>query len=1174
MKRLVFIIAMAAVCSLSFAQGDNSRKLSLTTKMFLSELKDGGFDHAKQAERLKARRARGEQPVMRRSKNDGRIYAAPDTINGRAYISAFIRLDDSNNTSAIEALGVQVQCRFKNGLITANIPVDKLHEVASLNEVKELDVATLMKPCTDLARKRTNVDDILNTTFTIREGIDEKIDGSGVLLAVIDEGIDFSHIAFKDKEGKNRILRIYVYDGINEELTEMERGSSWALDFTDNPLKDHGTHTASTAGGSSIIIDGSNVTVTDNHANATYGGMAPAADLILCGVKDLKNTYIANAFYQIIQWTDDLDMPLVVSNSYSNQVGPHDGVSGKIAEVCNQFFDDKPNRICLFSAGNEADKSKEGGGKHILADASADNPIGAIIRSSSGGNSYNGAILGAWARSSCKNGFICHVYILNNSTGAVLADVNIGNWDNTIGGIENYYSGSLTAYYNDYGTKQGVVLYADDMKANGNYSLAFEISPVNGSSAFDLWAGESDYLTNHLLTENHNWIAGSDDMSVGDEATIENVISIGAYVSRIKGKDYKGNEHQLPDEYRSGDIAPFSGFATVGQSPTGQIYPWITAPGTLVVAAVNHFHDKDGYIDDTYNDYNGYRINKSKTSPYGTMNGTSMATPVAAGIVALWLQAAKEKGLQLTTSKVKDIMWRTSIVDNFVQGANSYRFGNGKIDALAGLNYILNPPTIEPSTTNIVFHGEVGETISKTIKVKMLNVESNVTVRATLSDENGVFSIDKPTIVVGENGTDITVTWSPTEVGTTSATLTLFATDAADVVVHLEGNVLAPPAISVNTNRLEFTAKPHGVSTRTLTVQGYRLREDAVLFTGKNDGVFSINKTDIPAKYLDEPTTVIVSFSPKSTGNFTDTLTIVSGNATNKISLYGSAGDAGTLARFEYWFDDETPGNKTITLNGTEDVIDSEIDTEALTVGVHTLHVRAIQTDGEYSCSPVSTTLFFKRPIGTANQIEYWFDDDRDNIGMVSGTLDGQKYEFISDLNLDDVTPGHHRLYLRAVSGDKKVVGAVTSVPVIVKSLYAGDATMASFSIVVDDKTVAFGPLASEKVVNFSYVLDVSELSLGTHQLKTTFWNSLGLSMTEQTPFKVVEVVKVFGDVNLDGTVDVADIASVITVMAGSAGVSSAQADVNGDGVVDVADIATIISEMAARARMLNETEE
>ena len=61
-------------------------------------------------------------------------------------------------------------------------------------------------------------------------------------------------------------------------------------------------------------------------------------------------------------------------------------------------------------------------------------------------------------------------------------------------------------------------------------------------------------------------------------------------------------------------------------------------------------------------------------------------------------------------------------------------------------------------------------------------------------------------------------------------------------------------------------------------------------------------------------------------------------------------------------------------------------------------------------------------------------------------------------------------------------------------------------------------------------------------------------------------------DVNGDFTVDVADIATVISAMASSStepqsGTAPNPADVNKDGVVDVADIATIISEMAANTR-------
>ena len=51
------------------------------------------------------------------------------------------------------------------------------------------------------------------------------------------------------------------------------------------------------------------------------------------------------------------------------------------------------------------------------------------------------------------------------------------------------------------------------------------------------------------------------------------------------------------------------------------------------------------------------------------------------------------------------------------------------------------------------------------------------------------------------------------------------------------------------------------------------------------------------------------------------------------------------------------------------------------------------------------------------------------------------------------------------------------------------------------------------------------------------------------------------GDVNGDGTVDVADIASIIDVMSGT--ITLEDADVNGDGTIDVADIASVISIMA-----------
>ena len=65
-------------------------------------------------------------------------------------------------------------------------------------------------------------------------------------------------------------------------------------------------------------------------------------------------------------------------------------------------------------------------------------------------------------------------------------------------------------------------------------------------------------------------------------------------------------------------------------------------------------------------------------------------------------------------------------------------------------------------------------------------------------------------------------------------------------------------------------------------------------------------------------------------------------------------------------------------------------------------------------------------------------------------------------------------------------------------------------------------------------------------------------------------VITPYGDVNGDFAVDVADISSVISVMAGTPNVSAEQADVNQDGTVDVADISKVITIMAENARRLN----
>ena len=692
-------------------------KLSITTQMFLNEL-NGEIGFAPTTQSTKQRGGTHLDPSqLRKGKLGKRLYASPDTINGKVYIAAYLTLNDPDELSAVESEGVILQEQFDNGLFTSLIPVDKIEQLASQSNVARIEVSPLKYPSTQTARQSTNVDDVLTLSpDAISAGLSTTYDGTGVLLGVIDTGIDFQHIAFKDINGDYRMKRAYVYNG-----RSADEYSTFEELTTDNAYEDHGTHTSSTAGGSSVVVNGTSVTVTDQHTSATYGGMAPGADLYLAGVNGLKSTYLDVAMKKIVAYADAKGVPVVVSNSWGSQMGPHDG-TGSTATTYSSFFgDNHPNHIALFAASNDGDRPMdgEGGGFHVGGTASASNPLATILRCPSlsdhdAGYLYYEVLGSAWCRTK-NNNMRCKFYVLDKSGNikAESKEITPSTNGTSVSGLSKYYSGDLYVF-KDYITasnKTQILIYTEELTSqsyskttkNGrtyytsDYTLAVEIYPSRNSVEIDMWAaGDYNYFTNYLTTNGHTWKNGDDDMSVSDEATMPCAISVGAYVSSDTWTDFTGTGWTSAGYYTLSDIAPFSSYATAEASPTGLQYPWITAPGARLAAGVNHYHNAevDDYSYYYYNDeedYNSDLVVNNANYPYAMMEGTSMATPTTAGIVALWLQAAKEVGKNMTVNDVKHVMKMTAINDDFTTtGPNASHFGNGKIDALAGINYILN----------------------------------------------------------------------------------------------------------------------------------------------------------------------------------------------------------------------------------------------------------------------------------------------------------------------------------------------------------------------------------------------------------------------------------------------------------------------------------------------------
>ena len=274
-------------------------------------------------------------------------------------------------------------------------------------------------------------------------------------------------------------------------------------------------------------------------------------------------------------------------------------------------------------------------------------------------------------------------------------------------------------------------------------------------------------------------------------------------------------------------------------------------------------------------------------SRYGSMSGTSMATPTTTGIMALWLQANPE----LTANDIKQVFSQTAVRDSYVTGTNGAHFGKyGKLDALAGLKKIApceDVPTITATPTSIDF-GNVtaGATTTKTFNVQGANLEGNI----SLAVSGTGYSISSTSVTknTAENGTGatITVTFSPTAnvSQTYNGTITLTSSNASTVTVNLTGKgVYTAPVIAANPTSLSFSGNSGSTYTKTVTVTSSNLQGNVTAAIQDDaNGFYSVSPTSFNAASQ----TVTVTWTPTAGGTSTANLVLTTtGTGANTVTV-------------------------------------------------------------------------------------------------------------------------------------------------------------------------------------------------------------------------------------------------------------------------------------------------
>ena len=589
-------------------------------------------------------------------------------------VNAYLSVREDIDLEQLARLGVQVNLNLGD-LLTAQIPVKKIEEVAQLEGIRYLQLAITPQPMLDQARAVTGVDKIHAGT-----GLQGAFMGKDVVVGIIDAGFDYQHPNFYTADGKTlRIQRVWEQGNTRgthpEGFTygaEYKTPEDIAKALYDINTNSHGTHVAGIAAG--------------GYRGNNWYGVAGDADIVLVSKGELTpdNVNISDAIAYIYQYAESVGKPCVINMSLGMEIGPHDGTS-----IFDQVSDrlQGPGKLLVGSVGNF-----HGAPLHVSKQFTGadDSPLQTMVDYKIKPYAKNfGGEIDIWGEAGMK--YDVQVVMNYYSRNDIVCASEVMDASKAEGGSQTFKitkNGSgkvlITTEINPFNQKPHTYISLQVENVRSRNAIGIIVTP---KSAGDVHIWSDNIYTN--LTDNgcEGWTKGNGDYTLVEiGGTGKNIVSVGAYTTRNTYTRMGSTQEEKLDE-TVGEIASFS---SRGPALDGRMKPEISAPGTFIISSVN---SHDGTLSSTTPLAGGI---DGTNYCYGYMQGTSMAAPFVTGTVATWLQANP----QLTPDEVRDILKQTAVKDKFTGNEPSPGvWGYGKLDAYEGLKTALAMTGIQPLTT-------------------------------------------------------------------------------------------------------------------------------------------------------------------------------------------------------------------------------------------------------------------------------------------------------------------------------------------------------------------------------------------------------------------------------------------------------------------------------------------
>jgi len=536
-------------------------------------------------------------------------------------------------------------------IITADVPVTSVKEIALSPEIIYVDASTISELKIDVSRLEAKVD-LLHSG----SGISRPYKGNGVVVGVLDSGIDWKHVDFKNTGG-SRIKYLWDMSGSSNppsgydygtEYTKAQLDANQCQEIDGDDGHGHGTHVSGTAAGNGSAL-------------SNYIGMAPESDIVF--VKGFRNspgfanTDVVNGCSYIFQKAQQLGKPSVINLSLGGHFGPHDGTTLYEQALSNLTGNGK---IIVAAAGNEGNSTIH-------------------LSYSAAGTSYNDAYETFFELYDGTPILLADMWYTGGNISVGLAAYNPS--DGSLIGYTNgippgqkiedaaftvnsttygYVTIDATGVNNPNNGSNEVLIYIDSHNGQVNIGNVWWSLYTYGSGTFDAWAVSGGIFSTYNA---QSWFKpGDSEKTIGSPGSSSKVICIGSYVTKDHWVDLNGVTQYQPG---SPTIGAISSFSSIGPTRDGRLKPDLVAPGEVIVAAYSSFLTQTPPEDILLG------------GKHQKMQGTSMASPHVTGVVALML----EKNGSLNYDQTVTILKNTAKKDSYTGTSPNNIYGNGKLDA-------------------------------------------------------------------------------------------------------------------------------------------------------------------------------------------------------------------------------------------------------------------------------------------------------------------------------------------------------------------------------------------------------------------------------------------------------------------------------------------------------------